>query len=130
MNWDRHPAIRTGSNLTRGERAADTVRNHMGSWPFVLIAIIFLTIWMLYNRNTGFDPYPFILLNLVLSCVAAMQGAILLIAAKREDQISSDLAAHTFDIDQENLLITKRVEELTAEVHRLTLEIHQHLKAQ
>jgi uncharacterized membrane protein len=102
----------------------------MGSWPFVFIACVFLTLWMLYNRNSGFDPYPFILLNLVLSCVAAMQGAILLIAAKREDQISSDLAAHTFEIDQENLLITKRVEELTAEVHRLTLAIHQHLKAQ
>jgi len=130
MSWDRHPAIRTGSKLTRGERAADTVRNNMGSWPFVFIACVFLTLWMLYNRNSGFDPYPFILLNLVLSCVAAMQGAILLIAAKREDQISSDLAAHTFEIDQENLLITKRVEELTAEVHRLTLAIHQHLKAQ
>lgn len=128
MSWDRHPAIRSGTALTRGEKAADTVRNNMGSWPFVFIASIFLTIWMLYNRNTGFDPYPFILLNLVLSCVAAMQGAILLIAAKREDQISSDLAAHTFEIDQENLLITKRVEELTAEVHRLTLEIHRHLK--
>lgn len=71
----------------------------MGSWPFVFIAIVFLSVWMLFNRDTGFDPYPFILLNLVLSCVAAMQGAILLIAAKREDQISSDLAVHTFEID-------------------------------
>ena len=71
----------------------------MGSWPFVFIAIVSLSVWMLFNRDTGFDPYPFILLNLVLSCVAAMQGAILLIAAKREDQISSDLAVHTFEID-------------------------------
>lgn len=128
MGWDRHPGIRTGHRLTRGERAADSVRNNMGSWPFVFIAIIFLSVWMLFNRDTGFDPYPFILLNLVLSCVAAMQGAILLIAAKREDQISSDLAVHTFEIDQENLLITKRIEELTAEVHKLTLAMHQMTK--
>ena len=100
----------------------------MGSWPFVFIAIVFLSVWMLFNRDTGFDPYPFILLNLVLSCVAAMQGAILLIAAKREDQISSDLAVHTFEIDQENLLITKRIEELTTEVHKLTLAMHQMMK--
>jgi uncharacterized membrane protein len=128
MSWDRHPGIRTGNRLTRGERAADSVRNNMGSWPFVFIAIVFLSVWMLFNRDTGFDPYPFILLNLVLSCVAAMQGAILLIAAKREDQISSDLAVHTFEIDQENLLITKRIEELTTEVHKLTLAMHQMMK--
>ena len=128
MSWDRHPGIRTGNRLTRGERAADSVRNNMGSWPFVFIAIVFLSVWMLFNSDTGFDPYPFILLNLVLSCVAAMQGAILLIAAKREDQISSDLAVHTFEIDQENLLITKRIEELTTEVHKLTLAMHQMMK--
>jgi uncharacterized membrane protein len=46
-----------------------------------------------------FDPYPFILLNLVLSCVAALQGAILLIAAKRSDQISSELAQHDYEAD-------------------------------
>ncbi|MEY9966608.1 serine phosphatase RsbU (regulator of sigma subunit) [Streptacidiphilus sp. MAP12-16] len=49
------------------------------------------------NRTHGFDAYPFILLNLVLSCLAAMQGAILLIAAKRSDQISSELAEHDFE---------------------------------
>lgn len=45
-------------------------------------ALLFLTGWMIGNRNVGFDPYPFILLNLILSCLAAMQGAILLIAAR------------------------------------------------
>ena len=128
MNWDRHPGVRSSTQLSRGERAADAVRNGMGSWLFVMIAIIFLVIWMASNRNVGFDPYPFILLNLLLSCVAAMQGAILLIAAKREDQVSSELAYHTFQIDQENLDITKRIEELTAEVHRLTLAIYAHME--
>ena len=79
--WHEHPGVRSGKHLTTGERAADAMRNGMGSWPFVLSALIFLTIWMVYNGRHGFDPYPFILLNLVLSCLAAMQGAILLIAA-------------------------------------------------
>jgi uncharacterized membrane protein len=71
----------------------------MGSWAFVFISLGFLAIWMSANRNTGFDPYPFILLNLILSCVAALQGAILLIAARRSDQISSELAQHDYETD-------------------------------
>jgi len=80
----------------------------MGSWGFVFGALGFLAVWMVYNRKSGFDPYPFILLNLVLSCLAAMQGAILLIAAKRSDQISSELAQHDYETDcqSEELLST------------------------
>ena len=76
-SWHHHPGVRSGDNLTLGERAADRLRNTMGSWGFVFSALVFLTGWMLGNRNTGFDKYPFILLNLVLSCLAALQGAIL-----------------------------------------------------
>jgi uncharacterized membrane protein len=72
---------------------------------------------MLGNRNSGFDPYPFILLNLVLSCLAAMQGAILLIAAKREDQISSELARHDFETNLQP-------EQMVEQIRTLTLQIH------
>jgi uncharacterized membrane protein len=99
MTWHRHPGVRSGGQLTLGERSADRMRNSMGSWAFVFGALAFLAVWMLYNRKSGFDPYPFILLNLVLSCLAAMQGAILLIAAKRSDQISSELAQHDYETD-------------------------------
>src|SRR3954452_23353277 len=116
------PGVRTGDQLTRGERAADRLRDVMGSWGFVIGALIFLGGWMLGNRNTGFDPYPFILLNLVLSCLAAMQGAILLIAAKREDQISSELAQHDYETNLEADRIVK-------EIHSLTTEIHEHIVA-
>ena len=68
--WRWHPAVRTDEQLTRGERAADLLRSGMGSWAFVFGALVFLAIWMSFNRNVGFDPYPFILLNLVPSCVA------------------------------------------------------------
>jgi uncharacterized membrane protein len=103
--WRRHPGVRSGDQLTLGERSADRMRNGMGSWGFVFGACAFLALWMLVNivvnRAHGhtFDPYPFILLNLVLSCVAALQGAILLIAAKRSDQISSELAQHDYEAD-------------------------------
>jgi uncharacterized membrane protein len=97
----------------------------MGSWPFVFGALAFLAIWMYFNSDGAFDPFPFILLNLILSCVAALQGAILLIAAKREDQINSELAIHTYQIDQENLELTRQVHELSQKIEKLTLEVHE-----
>ncbi|AMM22686.1 hypothetical protein AX769_21415 (plasmid) [Frondihabitans sp. PAMC 28766] len=86
------------STLTRGERAADTMRNVMGSWRFVAGFIVFMIVWALVNSlGHSWDPYPFILLNLFLSMLAGLQGAILLIAAKRQDGISAALAQHDFD---------------------------------
>lgn len=120
--WHHHPAVRTGEKLTRGERAADRLRNGMGSWGFVFGAMVFLFGWMLGNRNVGFDKYPFILLNLILSCLAAMQGAILLIAAKREDQISSELAKHDYETNLEADRIVKEIHALTTEIHAHTVQ--------
>lgn len=106
--WNDHPGVRSGNQLSLGERAADILRNGMGSWAFVFGALIFLAIWMLFNGTHGFDAYPFILLNLVLSCLAALQGAILLIAAKRQDQVASELAQHDLntDIEAHDLIVT------------------------
>lgn len=120
--WHHHPAVRTGARLTRGERAADRLRNGMGSWGFVFAAFVFLAGWMAGNRDVGFDKYPFILLNLILSCLAAMQGAILLIAAKREDQISSELARHDYETNLEADLIVKEIHALTREIHARTVQ--------
>ena len=120
--WHHHPAVRSGPRLTRGERAADHLRNGMGSWGFVFGAFVFLAGWMVGNRNIGFDKYPFILLNLILSCLAAMQGAILLIAAKREDQISSELAHHDYETNLEADLIVKEIQVLTREIHAHTVQ--------
>ena len=128
--WHFHPIVRSGENLTLGERAADKMRNGMGSWPFVFGALTFLAAWMALNALTGnsaFDRYPFILLNLVLSCLAALQGAILLIAAKRADAVASELAEHTYQVGQETLELTKQVAELTRQVHELTAAVYNHI---
>ncbi len=119
--WRRHPGVRSGDQLTRGERWADRLRNGMGSWGFVISALVFLAGWMLGNRNVGFDPYPFILLNLVLSCLAAMQGAILLIAAKREDQISSELARHDYETNVEAMTEIKAILAQVSEIRDHTV---------
>ena len=116
QSWHRHPGVRSGDRLTPGERAADRLRNGMGSWIFVFGSLVFLAGWMLGNRDSGFDPYPFILLNLILSCVAAMQGAVLLIAARREDQIASELAVHDLETNLEANRIVKEIHEMTRRI--------------
>lgn len=108
LNWhDMHY-----QTLTPGQRAADHMRNGMGSWIFIGIFIGFMALWALINLTTrAWDPYPFILLNLFLSMLAGLQGAILLIAAKRQDAISAALAQHDFET---NLAAKKEIEELMA----------------
>lgn len=117
--WHRHPGVRTGVQLTRGERSADRMRNGMGSWAFVFAALAFLAFWMAANKTLlHFDPYPFILLNLVLSCVAALQGAILLIASKRSDQVSSELAEHDYQEDKQSRAMLDTLTTEFAELRR------------
>ena len=115
--WQRHPAVRTTTELTLGERSADRLRNGMGSWAFVFRALIFLAGWMAGNRGVGFDPYPFILLNLILSCIAALQGAILLIAARRSDQISAELAIHDYQTNVDAAEMIRLIKDMTTEMH-------------
>jgi uncharacterized membrane protein len=97
-----------------GERAADAMRNGMGSWGFVFGSLAFLAGWIT-SAEVGIpiDNPQLTILNLILSCVAALQGAILLIAAKRSDQIASELARHDYDADTEALAL---VRELHAEL--------------
>lgn len=107
MSWRRHPGVRSGGQLTPGERAADRLRNGMGSWAFIFGFLAAMLTWAALNTLIlpkllhvhAFDAYPYILLNLLLSTLAGLQGGILLIAAKRADQVSSELAQHDYEAD-------------------------------
>ena len=116
LDW--HEAHR--KTLTRGDRAADRLRNVMGSWFFVGGFVAFMIVWAIINSfRVAWDPYPFILLNLFLSMLAGLQGAILLIAAKRQDGIAAALSSHDY---QTNRSAKKEIEELMA-INRAQLEL-------
>jgi uncharacterized membrane protein len=114
------------------------MRNIMGSWGFVFGFFIVMIAWALVNtvlfehilHHKAFDPYPYILLNLFLSMMAGVQAAALLIAAKRADAISSEVALHTANnTDDIKKLIVENTE-LTETVKRATdllEEIHLHI---
>lgn len=117
------------ATLSRGERAADVMRNRMGSWRFVAGFIVFMLLWAALNSwvlaSGGWDPYPYILLNLFLSMLAGLQGAILLIAAKRQDAIAAAMAQHDYDTD---LQAKAEIERLTT-INNEQLEILRELRA-
>ncbi|NQE89001.1 DUF1003 domain-containing protein [Nocardia terpenica] len=95
-HWHHHPGVRTGNQLSFGERAADLMRHHMGSWVFVFAFSAVMSAWIL-TSGLGHDLYPYILLNLVLSTLGALQGSIILIAQNRADQIAAEVAKHTLN---------------------------------
>lgn len=74
---------------TLGERLSDRLASFGGSWTFIIIFFLILTIWMAFNavivEQDRFDPYPYILLNLVLSCLAAIQAPIIMMSQKRQE---------------------------------------------
>ena len=146
-HWHKHPAVRSGDQLTRGERAADRMRSVMGSWPFVFCFFAVMITWAVVNtlliqrvlHHKSFDPYPYILLNLFLSMLAGVQAAALLIAAKRADAIDSEIAIHTEKntedlkgLIQENTALTAQVKkntDLLEEIHRHVTELSAPLPA-
>lgn len=77
------------SNLTFGEKVADKVAEIAGSWAFIIGFCLFLFAWVVFNlmmMDKAIDPYPFILLNLVLSCIAAIQAPIIMMSQNRQEK--------------------------------------------
>ena len=126
--WHQHPHVRTGSDLTFGERAADRLKAAFGSWTFLIALTAVIGAWIILNSisRRPFDPFPFILLNLGLSWLAAQQGGALQIAANRGDRIASEVAlttqrsaAELVGMNQRQLAILEHLDGLDAAVSDL-----------
>lgn len=119
MEDDVHPVLKAHHNRTLGEKAADKITYFAGSWIFILSFISFLIIWMIVNivgYVSKWDPYPFILLNLVLSCVAALQAPVILMSQNREAQRDRIRAEYDYKV---NKLAEREVRELKDEISYL-----------
>lgn len=86
-----------------GNKVADKVADFGGSWTFILSFICFLLLWIVVNAfifmNKGFDPYPFILLNLILSCVAALQAPIIMMSQNRQETKDRERAKNDYMVN-------------------------------
>ena len=89
--------------LTLGERLADRLADFGGSWTFISIFMFVLVIWMAINTwvllERPFDPYPYILLNLVLSCLAAIQAPVIMMSQNRQESKDRLRSEHDYQIN-------------------------------
>lgn len=90
-------------NLTFGQKVADRVATFGGSWTFILTFMGMLVIWIVLNvvflMDKGFDPYPFILLNLILSCIAALQAPVIMMSQNRTEERDRERAKKDYMIN-------------------------------
>lgn len=125
----RHPVnIRhMGEQRTFGERVADGVAARVGSWPFIITQSIVLATWIVANAvlirdwlgAKPFDPYPFILLNLVLSFQAAYTGPVVMMSQNRQVAKDRDEAEHDYEVNREALERLQRLEERQEQIREL-----------
>jgi uncharacterized membrane protein len=125
----QHPVnIRhVGDQRTLGERVADGVAGSVGSWPFIITQSLLLAAWLLANAflirdwlgGKPFDPYPFILLNLVLSFQAAYTGPVVMMSQNRQAAKDRDEAEHDYEVNRDALGRLARLEEQQARIHDL-----------
>ncbi len=118
-----------------GERAADAVASFGGSWTFIMLFAAVLVGWVGLNgflvasKGKSFDPYPYILLNLFLSMLAAIQAPIMLMSQNRQAQKDRYNAEHDYEVnlkaELEIMLLHKKVDSLREEQWKALLETQQ-----
>ena len=104
---------------TLGQRAADAIAKFAGSWAFIFAFTGVLVLWMLVNTllaAKAFDPYPFILLNLVLSCVAAIQAPLIMMSQNRQEEKDRRRAENDYKV---NLKTEIMIEDLYDKVNAI-----------
>lgn len=91
------------TEYTLGQRVADKVASFGGSWIFIISFLVFLLAWIAFNvfwlANKGFDPYPFILLNLILSCLAALQAPVIMMSQNRQEEKDRERAKNDYMVN-------------------------------
>ena len=107
------------AKYTLGQRAADAIAKFAGSWAFIFAFTGVLILWMLVNTllaAKAFDPYPFILLNLVLSCVAAIQAPLIMMSQNRQEEKDCRRAENDYKV---NLKTEIMIEDLYDKVNAI-----------
>jgi uncharacterized membrane protein len=114
--------------LTIGQKMADKIADFGGSWPFIGIFGVILILWMLLNSiafiTKPFDPYPYIFLNLILSCLAAIQAPIIMMSQNRQEERDRIHAEHDYQI---NLKAELEIRHLHEKVDHLLMNQWQRL---
>ncbi len=116
INWDKLPTLKS-KKLSRGQKAADWIARWAGSWTFILLFALVIVVWTILNSLIVlfgvWDVYPFILLNLFLSCLAAIQAPVILMSQNRAAEVDRQRAQYDY-------LVNRKAER---EIKQLQLDI-------
>jgi uncharacterized membrane protein/uncharacterized membrane protein YeaQ/YmgE (transglycosylase-associated protein family) len=114
----RDPNAAFEQQMTFGQRVADKVAIFGGSWTFIGLFLLFMLVWMVVNTELvqHFDPFPFILLNLMLSCLAALQAPVIMMSQNRQAAKDRLMAASDYDVNVRSELELARLHALFDEL--------------
>lgn len=119
------------SPLSFGQKLADRVASFGGSWTFIILFGVFITVWIILNvfwlSNKSFDPYPFILLNLILSCIAALQAPVIMMSQNRQEEKDRERSKKDYMInlksEMEIRLLHEKIDHLIMHQQQELIEI-------
>lgn len=125
--------IEDRSRLTTGQRIADKVATFGGSWTFISSFLFFLVVWICLNGfwlvNRAFDPFPFILLNLILSCIAAIQAPVIMMSQNRQEEKDRERGKNDYMInlksELEVRLLHEKIDHFMLHQHQELMEVQQ-----
>ena len=118
---------------TLGPRAADTIAKFAGSWAFIFSFTGVLVLWMVVNvilAAKAFDPYPFILLNLVLSCVAAIQAPLIMMSQNRQEEKDRQRAENDYKVNLKTEILIEDLYDKVNAILAKQLEMERQLQAE
>lgn len=105
---EKQMSSRPDTGDTFSQRMADQLAQHAGSWPFIIGFLVILAIWVGVNlvlASRAFDPFPFILLNLVLSCLASIQAPLIMMSQNRQDEKDRLRAENDYKVNLKSEII-------------------------
>lgn len=109
-----------------GQKAADAVARFAGSWAFIFSFVAIMIIWMILNvilAANAFDAYPFILLNLVLSCIAAIQAPLIMMSQNRQESIDRRRAENDYKVNLKSEFVIDELYKKTEQIYETQKKI-------
>ena len=109
-----------------GQKAADAVARFAGSWAFIFSFVAIMVIWMILNvilAANAFDAYPFILLNLVLSCIAAIQAPLIMMSQNRQEAIDRRRAENDYKVNLKSEFVIDELYKKTEQIYETQKKI-------
>jgi uncharacterized membrane protein len=124
---DRKMSVRREEEADLGARAADALAKFAGSWKFVISFTVVLLLWIAANvllAARAFDPYPFILLNLLLSCLAAIQAPVIMMSQNRQERKDRERAENDYKVNLKSEIILEDLHDTLTKIMKAQGELY------